>query len=258
MGNFDDNKKIDGFLFDCRWSDNLDTKYVNDYLFVQKKVFDAGSLKEFNHQFIENIYGLSIIIVVYVSGIPIAARAVWRNDIEGEEAYQLGAVCVLPEYRGRGLFSEMTKRAIRMLPSGTIVYSFPNSNSFPGHKKMGWDIIREYRQRLFVSYRQYAKEHPQKMDQQYAFWWVKERKLLSMKRFGHFFLVQKDKRSFCYRIIAEIDANIESWFPSVKFGVFFYKSEKKTWYNCFLASSHLVCKNPNPRIIIPLWKMDAI
>ena len=259
MGNFNYNNKIDNFIFDCRWSNNIDQHFINDFLFVQKIVFNSGSLKEFKKQFVENIYGVSIIIVVYIYNSPIAARAVWRNDVNGKVAYQMGAVCVLPDYRGRGLFLEMTLRALRMLPNDALVYSFPNNNSFPGHRKIGWDVIREYRQRLFISYRQYVKEHPTKMDYEYASWWVKGRDFLSVKLHEHYFLIKKDKRAMCFRIVAEINEKIASWFPYVKYGFFFYKSEKKTWYNNNLPSSHLVCRNASLQgEIIPLWKIDAL
>src|SRR5690606_24306476 len=45
-----------------------------------------------------------------------------------------------PSWRGRGLFSKLTKFAIKQIDSGDrmLIFNTPNENSLPGYEKMGW------------------------------------------------------------------------------------------------------------------------
>ena len=163
---------ITEFIYDCRWSDKTDDQFINDYNLLQDIVFKNNyDTQLFKKKYLQNIYGPSIIIVVYHIGKPIGARAFWRNDILGQEAYQPGDVCVLEEYRGRGIFTEMTNRAFAMLPTDSVMYTYPNNKSFPAHLKMGNKLMASYYPRLF-SYNKYRREHSIKMDNAYAQWWL--------------------------------------------------------------------------------------
>lgn len=248
---------MENIVYDIRWSDQLDEKFIYDFLYVQHEVFHSGSREEFRRQFEDNIYGESIVVVVYIDGSPVAARGLWRNDIDGEEAYQPGSTCVLPICRGKGIFKEMTMQAIAKLPNTACIYNFPNPNSFPGYIKMGWKLFHDYRSRLYLSYKAYQKEHPIKVDSSYVDWWFAGKNLCYVKRCGHYFLVQKDYRPLCWRILAEVNRESALKFPKIKLGVLFYKSTKATWYNKQLGVSHVVCKNSDIKHI-PTWKIDAI
>lgn len=50
---------------------------------------------------------------------------------------------VHPEYRGKGIFTEMNHHAIHNASKDNIAFfmNFPNSNSMPGYLKMGWKKI---------------------------------------------------------------------------------------------------------------------
>lgn len=244
-------------LYDIRWTDELDEKFISDFLFVQNEVFHCGSREEFKCQFEENIYGRSVVVVVYLDGEPVAARALWRNDIDGKEAYQPGSTCVLPICRGKGIFKEMTMQAISKLPSPAIIYNFPNYSSFPGYMKMGWNLVCDYRARLYISYKAYHQEHSMIADKDYVNWWFVGKKLKFVKRGSHYFLVQKDHRPLCWHILAEVDKESALKFPKMVAGILFYKSAKVTWYNKKLGASHVVCKNRDQEYI-PTWKIDAV
>ena len=243
--------------YDIRWTDELDEKFIADFLFVQNKVFRCGSREEFKRQFEENIYGQSVIVVVYLDGAPVAARAIWRNDIDGKEAYQPGGTCVLPTCRGKGIFKEMTMLAIAKLPSTAIIYNYPNPNSYPGYIKMGWVLVCDYRARLYMSYKTYHQEHSMIADKNYVNWWFIGRNLRYVKKGGHYFLVQKNIRPLCYYILAEVDKESALKFPKMGVGILFYKSVKVTWYNKKLGANHVVCRNREQKYI-PTWKIDAI
>lgn len=249
---------MENIIYDIRWSNAVDEKFSRDFRHVCSTVFCNDFSQElFNRKFIQNIYGPSVLVVVYIDDVPSAARALWRNDIDGKEAYQPGDTCVMENCRGKGVFSIMTKKSIAFLPESAIIYNFPNPNSYPGYLKMGWKLLHDYNMRLLTSYKGYAKEHPVMMDDDYANWWIVGRKLTYIKRFGRYFLLQKDHRPLCYRILSEVSEQTAKKFAQTRFGFFFYKSETTTWYNKRFALSHVVTRNSELNYI-PTWKIDAV
>ena len=202
-------------------------------------------------------YGPSIIIVVYGGDKPIAARAFWRNDIDGVGAYQPGDVCVLEECRGKGVFTEMTKRAFAMLERDAIIYTYPNSNSFPGHLKMGNKLVASYYPRLF-SHKKYQKEHTLKLDKDYAEWWFSaSNRIKHIKRKGSYYLVIDYGLPLMYIVLAEVEKDIAKKFPKSCIGIYFYRSTKTSFYNSNKRPLHIVCKDENVTYI-PTWKVDSL
>ena len=248
----------ESIFYNCRWSNSLDEKFIEDFRTMCSTVFNYNfTFEEFRRKFLDNIYGESLLIVVYIDGKPCAARALWRNDINGFVSYQLGDACVLDSCRGKGIFSQMTIKAVAMLPKNALIYSFPNHYSFPGHLKMGMLLLHDYHQKLLTSYKNFVLEHPQMMDDKYFSWWIKGRNLMYTKCDGHYFLICKDNRPFCYRVIAEVSKKNAQQFPYRRLGLFFYKSKDITWYNKRFAASHVVTRNPEIGYI-PIWKIDAL
>lgn len=243
--------------YDCRWSGKADQQFMDDYIYVKNAVFHCGDRAEFIQKYHNNIYGESVIVVAYIDNQPSAARALWRNDIDGKEAYQPCDTCVLEICRGKGIFKEMTKMALSVLPKDAIIYNFPNNNSYPGYIKMGWKLLYDYKAKLLTSYKSYLKEHPTSIDDDYAEWWLTGKNLTYVRRFGHYFLLQKDRRPFCFRIVGEISKNTARLFHKTRFGFFFYHSSQRNWYNKRLACSHVVTRNPEVGYI-PTWKGDAL
>lgn len=249
---------MNNIIYDCRWSTDVDEKFISDFCKVEHEVFHNGYSKEhFEHKFIRDIYGASVLEVVYIDDNPSAARALWRNDIDGREAYQPGDTCVLEVCRGKGVFTEMTMRSIDMLPKSAIIYNFPNLNSYPGYIKMGWRLLHQYRVKLFTSVTEYLIEHPIKMDDEYARWWILGNRLSYIRRSGHYFLLQKDRRPFCYNVFCEVNETIAQQFPRLTIGVVFYRTTKKTIFNSIFQPSHVVCRSTDVSYI-PTWKIDAV
>lgn len=58
-------------------------------------------------------------------------------------ALQPADTMVHPDYRGRGVFTEMTKRAIGYYESHEpeLCFNFPNDMSWPGYRKLGWRAV---------------------------------------------------------------------------------------------------------------------
>lgn len=245
-------------IYDCRWSDDVDEKFIEDFIATENAVFNNNYTKEqFQKKYIDNIFGKSIVEVVYLDGAPVAARGLWRNDVNGKKAYQPGDTCVTDACRGKGIFTVMTKKSIEMTDEDDLIYNFPNQNSYPGYMKMGWKLVGEYGLVLFTGNKRYLREHPQKMDLEYANWWIDGDTGLFMKKKGkEYYLVRKIRR-FCYRIIACVVEEVAKKFPPMPLGICFYRSTRKTFYNKKLgAPLHVVSKSEIDNI--PLWKMDVI
>ena len=245
-----------GLNYDLRWSDDLDEKFISDFLLVQNTVFHNGTRAEFERQFERNIYGWSVLVVVYSDGRPVAARALWRNDVGGREAYQPGSSCVIPEYRGRGIFTEMTERAIRLLPEESLIYNFPNDNSYSAYMKMGWHLVRKYKARPYLSYSAFLIEHPVRIDGQYAQCWLMVKKVYHTCIGGHYFMIKPDRRPLCYHILAETERSVAEKFPK-RCGLLFYLSSRPAWYDGRLGVTRLVSINQGDTRI-PTWKIDCI
>ena len=244
--------------YDCRWSDKLDDKFINDYNRLQEIVFHNGYTRElFKKKYLDNIYGPSIIIVVYSNDKPIGARTFWRNDINETEAYQPGDVCVLEEFRKKGIFTKMTKQALDMLEKDAIVYTYQNANSFPAHIKMGNKLVAKYYPRLF-SHKKYQKEHTLKLDKNYADWWFSTSdKIMHIKRCNCYYLVINYGLPFMNIVLAEVDKEIAKKFPKSYIGIYFYRSTKISFYNKYKRPLLIVSKNENTEYI-PTWKIDSL
>lgn len=249
----------ENIVYDCRWSHEVDEKFARDFISTAGKVFKIDYTKEqFDRKYIHNIYGESVLVVVYIDDKPEGARGLWRNDIDGKEAYQPGDTCVTEACRGKGIFSEMTKRSVAMLPKEAIIYNFPNENSFPGYIKMGWKLIDDYGFVLFNK-KAYQREHPEEMSKEYADWWLTDSQdILYIKKGKDFYLLKKLNTPFCYSILAKTGKEVAERFPLAPAGIYFHRSAKKTFYNKKLGMPlHVVCKNEEIKNI-PLWKIDAL
>lgn len=245
---------------DCRFISEVDDKFISDFMMVENAVFgDYYTREYFKHKFVDNIYGESVLAVVYnENNQPIAARALWRNDIEGKPSYQPGDTCVLEEARGKGVFSKMTMKAISKLPKDAIIYNFPNQNSFPGYIKLGWKEKCRYHLVLLTN-KAYEQEHPGIIDDIYFDWWIKDHpNVRSYRRRNKYYVISPHSRKHCYLVVGAISKkNAEKIKPLKKRGLIFFKSSKETWYNRKFATGHAVSTSEEIAYI-PTWKIDAL
>ena len=150
----------------------------------------------------------------------------------------------------------MTKKAFAMLPVDAIIYTFPNSNSFPAHIKMGNKLVASYYPRLF-SHKRYQKEHTLKLDNDYAKWWfVGSERIKHIKRNDCYYLVIDYGLPFMYIILAEVEKDVAKKFPKSCIGLYFYRSIKTSFYNKNKRPLYIVCKNNIP--YVPTLKVDSL
>lgn len=246
-------------------SSEVDEKFKTDFLSVSRQVFGESSMMNtdiFNTQFIDNIYGESILVVVYSGDTPVGARSFWRNDIDGHKAYQPGSTAVIKEYRGRGIFKTMTNLALEKVEKDDLIYNFPNENSYPQYLKLGWKDYASYRKNIFINVNSYKAANPQIIDDGYLKWWIKPKgNLYVYYRNNEPFLVKK-KRFNIYLIVGRINVEQASCFPLLlsKIPVLLYYYGSETFYNKKWRPTKVVIKYNNQKINIdiPFYKLDAL
>ena len=196
---------------------SFEEKVVQDFLFVENTVFGLQlDYSYFKRKFEDNLYGPSIIVIAYLKDKPIAADALWRNDIDGKCAYQSTDTAVMSECRGRGVFKRLVEEKLSLVEDDAIVYGFPNQNSYPGFIKMGWLLTGVYYTSFYKGYKHFSSINGQKIDVDYAKWWFSGRpSYYAIKKSNHFFLVAK-RNKIVYSIIGEINEDTAREFMLVK------------------------------------------
>lgn len=233
------------------WTDAPSSEIRADYTSLANTVFGTFvSDAYYKVKYEDNLYGPSLITVVYVDGKTAGTDVMWRNDIEGRQAYQTVDTCVLESFRGMGLFKKMTQYELDLLGRETLVYGFPNANSYPGYVKMGW-----HEQRLYKTL--CRPQDGDKIDDDYAAWWMKAQAgITHIQTTGTYYLIRKHGKSPLATLIGQVDATTARQFPETK-GIWLLKrfNNKSSIYNKNKLIP-LVCNRPKEEI--PYWKIDAI
>jgi hypothetical protein len=245
--------------FDCRWTSEVDDQFVKDWTYVVRSVFGGFSDGFIKRKYFENIYGPSVMVVAYMDNQPVGADALWRNDVNCQEAYQSDDTAVIENARKKGVMTGFTKVELSKIPSGSYIYGSPNGQSYWGYKKMGWNEIAMY-SAIYSGPKRYAEEYPQKMSKEYAQWWIVGTDKYYIKRFGHYYLVSTGGcRSFYVLLIAEVDADTALMYPRFrKLALLIYRSYKKTWLWRLRRkeSMHHISWQDDPGVF-PYWKLDG-
>lgn len=78
-----------------------------------------------------------------IVGLRILMRWEFEHDRRVARALRAVDTATHPEYRGRGVFTDLTRRAIDELRSEDVAFVFntPNEQSRPGYLKMGWRVV---------------------------------------------------------------------------------------------------------------------
>lgn len=233
------------------WTDHPSMALKNDFINLANTVFGPFITKSYyQSKFEDNIYGPSLLTVAYVDGRPAGADVMWRNDLNGEVAYQTVDTCVLEQFRGRGLFKKLTRYELDLLGADALVYGFPNVNSYPGYVKMGWQVHRLYKTLCITQNRV-------EIDSSYAAWWIKAQSGIGrIHKKGYDYLVRKNKSTPMATLIGKVDSMTAQSFPEAA-GVRLLKhfDSKPSIYNRN-RTIPLVCNKP--QMEVPYWKIDAI
>lgn len=233
------------------WTNARPKELKTDYFYLANTVFGTFVTEDYyKAKYENNIYGPSLLTVAYVDGYPAGADVMWRNDVKGKKAYQTVDTCVLEPFRGMGLFKKITCHELDFLGYETLVYGFPNVNSYPGYIKMGW-----HEQRFYKTF--CRPRDGEALDVSYAAWWMKAQTgITHIRKKGTYYLIRKQGNKHTAILIGQVDEKTARLFPEAK-GVWLLKRFDTTpsIYNRS-KSIPLVCNKPNEGI--PYWKIDAI
>jgi GNAT superfamily N-acetyltransferase len=111
----------------------------------------------FRWKHLENPFGRSFMIVAESDGRIIGFRSLmrWRFRLGGEERFVESVrpvdTATHPDYRGRGVFSMLTRAALESLRDQVdLVFNTPNPDSLAGYLKMGWQVVGTLRPSIQV------------------------------------------------------------------------------------------------------------
>lgn len=243
-------------------SSQMSKEEIDDFVFVQQEVFPKYPMQfeDFKLKFLDNIYGDSIIVIAYDGATPAGARAFWRNDIDGNIAYQPSDTAVRSNYRKQGLFVKMTLPIIDCIGEHSIVYNFPNENSYPQYKKLGWEDYKIQYTRIFSIFT-YTKEEPSFIPTDYFNWWVKHQLNENygyVKILDKYYLVRQISEKGRFVIFGQLEKKCAKQLQQKHPLLLVYHSQKCPFYNRKKKiACKIVYKCTSRPLYIPSWKTDV-
>lgn len=240
------------------WTNNIGKEEIICFVNTQESVFKNGySVEKFQKKYLDNIYGESLIILTYLNNNCVGAMAFWRNDIEGMKAYQPCEMAVLNDVRGYGIFSKMNNEGLNYIEEDTLLYNFPNDNSLPFYKKIGWEIHSRKRYKIFNPITN-SKEL-MKIDEKYLKWLLNDTNSRNMELLKYicinkkYYLLKKRVNNM-YIIIGEIQKESSVNIIKAKLPVLLHYSSKGYFGRGIIT----VTRYQNKEIDIPLYKIGPL
>lgn len=250
---------MDNFITKTVWTNEASTKDIEDFRYVVNTVFGPFCTEEyFRVKYIDNIYGPSLLIIVYVDDKPVGANSLWRNDINGERAYYSAETSVIKGDNTAFVFVTMLKKLLEFCKQeNVLLYTFPNSNSFPGFKKMRWHVKMYYKKWFLPGIS--SRKNLYSVEPQYAQWWMKFRKgIFRMKILGHYYLIKVKKEGVAC-VLGYADKQTALLFPKYEKMIWFFyrESETPSFYSKRLGAIPMVYTHAD-EVRIPFMKRDAL
>lgn len=243
------------------WTNAAIETEIENFRYVVNTVFGPFCSKEhFKAKYLDNIYGPSVLFIAYIEHQPVGACSLWRNDLDGEEAYLAADACVLPSYRGQGIYSAMlmARSDVAAQRNHALIYTFPNTNSYPRLVKKKWNV-RLLRKVLFIPGLSSSKKIG-RIEKQYAEWWLKQcQGICHLKLFSHYYLIKTVSQKGFARVLGTIDQEVAVQFPKPTNTIWllYGESEKVTFYNKRWSVTPIAFINGDGSRI-PFWKMDSL
>lgn len=249
-------------VYSCKLTSNLSLSEKEDFLRIFNTVFNMNyTMDWFNWKYMDNIYGDSYIVLAYYEEKAIGARAFWRNDIENYTCYQPCDTAVLKDYRGLGIFTKMTIKALDDT-KGAFIYNYPNDNSRPGYLKLGWKIDKYFYLKPVLN-KKSLKDECKYIDDDYLNW------RFAKSPINKYFYCEKDSQSYLlyhrekniYYVLGKFNSEYNDQFEKVDSPVLFMYTDKKGFINNFLKNRATVVSFNNgiqddKNIDIPIFKAD--
>ena len=251
-------KQAESISLKVTWTNNLNKEEIKCFVDIQENVFKNGySVEKFEKKYLDNIYGESLIILSYLDNVCVGAMAFWRNDIERMKAYQPCEMAVLNDARGYGVFSQMNNEGLNYIEDDTLLYNFPNDNSLPFYKKIGWEIYSRKRYKIFNPL--INSKEVMKIDEEYLRWLLndtnsKNVEELKYTRINKKYYLLKIRAKNMYVIIGEIQKESSKNIKKAKLPILLHYSIKG-YYGRGIVT---VTRYQNKEINIPLYKIGPL
>ena len=197
--------------------------------------------------------------LAYWDGQPVGARACWRNDLDGKVAYQSADSSVLPSFQRKGVFRAILEKTAEFAAENpqVILYGFPNNNSSPVYKKLGWSVKHLYKKLFYPGFS--SRSMIPYINAEYALWWLRRRRnICCIKRFGVWYLIKQSNNPGRGIILGSVDCEVALRFPkasSFLWRLFCYVESNCSQQNRgMINAAYYNCPDPNA----PWYKVDAI
>lgn len=254
--------KKEDIIYTCQLTRNLSSSEKEDFVGIFNTVFNMNyTLDWFNWKYIENIYGDSYIVLAYDDKKAIGARAFWRNDIEGFKCFQPCDTAVLKEYRGLGIFTKMTLKALENT-KGAFIYNYPNENSRPGYIKLGWNINKYFYLKPVLN-RKKLKDECKYIEDEYLNWRFGKSPISKYSYYeedGYSYLLY-NRGNNIYYVLGKFNSKYNGQFEKADSPILLNYTDKKGFINNLLKNKATVVSFNNAadctdNIDIPIFKAD--
>ena len=186
-----------------KMTSELTQQEIQDILGVLNSTFVTwGDERVFRWKYSENPYGDSWHVIAYDDSQAVGSVSFWRNDLDGDRAYQCVDLAVIPSHQRQGIFRVGASECVTRL-KGAYLYTFPNVNSRPGFYNLGWSLKRAVPISFHLTggvLKHYERQDP--VPDQYAEWRFSHhpnKQYYVCRRAGRFYLLSK-RRNHCYAI----------------------------------------------------------
>jgi len=247
-------KSPDNIQIYAYWTNEINSEEIHEFIKIKNTVFSRKfNFKKFEIKFLKNIYGPSIIVLAYSKNQCIGARAFWRNDLNGILSYQPTDSAVLKEYRGKGIFSSMTRAALSELNDTEYIYMYPNDNSLGAYKRLGWNVVNHKKYKIYNPYKD--KNEIDKIDDEYFEWMLssESEKIYYTVKKGIYYLIYKRKYNF-YLIVSEIEKNDIKNLKRALFPILLIYTENGKFGRGVVTTTRNIPLEKE----IPIYKMDTL
>lgn len=242
-------------------SSDLSEEEIDDFLYLFNDVFDADHNKDwFKWKYIDNIYGDSYMVLAYSGENVAGVRSFWRNDIEGVVSYQPCDTAVHSDYRKRGIFSKMTLKALDEV-DGSMIYNYPNENSYPGYIKLGWQLKDYFYLKLVLNKSNLREETPM-IAGDYLKWKFIDSPISDYSYYQHkddcYLLFRRSKKLFY--VLGRFDSSYKGELEEVRSPILFnYTKEETLMYKLLKNRARIVSYDKDKKfenLDVPIYKGD--
>jgi len=120
---------------------------LNDVFSSRQRSDRVRTLESWKWKNEENVFDETLTVVADLNGDIVGTGTLWpfMFELQGKEylAYQTCSLAVSENFRGRGVFRNINRVRLETAQQrgASFLFSFPNSNSLPGYKKMDWACL---------------------------------------------------------------------------------------------------------------------